>query len=193
MRRAEITRETKETSISLVFDPDTRGTVSVSTGVPFMDHMLNAFGRHGGFSLEVTAKGDLEVDPHHTIEDIGIVLGEAVRQSVGDGAGIRRFAHAIIPMDESRATAALDVGGRGYLVMEGTFTGISTGGIPNDLFEHFFYSVCIHAGITAHIIFSGVNDHHKCEAMFKAFGIALGEALSIRAGCTDVPSTKGTL
>ncbi|MDO5845354.1 MAG: imidazoleglycerol-phosphate dehydratase HisB [Methanocorpusculum sp.] len=193
MRKAEVCRETKETKISLMFDPDTRGEVSVSTGIPFMDHMLNAFGRHGGFSLKITAAGDLEVDPHHTIEDIGIVLGDAVRQSVGDGAGIRRFAHAVIPMDESRALAALDVGGRGYLVMEGVFTGISTGGIPNDLFEHFFYSFCIHARITAHVVFSGVNDHHKCEAIFKAFGIALGEALSVRAGCTDVPSTKGTL
>lgn len=130
---------------------------------------------------------------HHTIEDTGIVLGSAIREAVGDGRGIRRFAHAIIPMDESRATAALDVGGRGYLVMEGAFTGIVTGGIPNDLFEHFFYSLCINAGITAHVIFSGVNDHHKCEAVFKAFGVALGESVALVPGRDDVPSTKGTL
>ncbi len=193
MRSAEKSRETKETNIRVVFDPDTPGTIEISTGVPFMDHMLNAFARHGGFSLTVEAKGDLEVDCHHTIEDIGIVLGTAVKESVGDGRGIRRFAHAVIPMDESRATAALDISGRGYLVMEGSFTGISTGGIPNDIFEHFLYSFCINAGITAHVIFSGINDHHKCEAIFKAFGIALGEALTIRPGNTAVPSTKGTL
>ncbi len=193
MRRAELTRKTAETAVSIVFDPDTRGPCVISTGIGFMDHMLNAFSKHGGFLIEVQAEGDLAVDVHHTIEDIGIVLGDAVRQAVGSGAGITRFADVTIPMDESRATAVLDVGGRGYLVMDGLFTGISTGGIPNDLFEHFFYSFCIHAGITAHIIFSGVNDHHKAEAIFKAFGIALGRALVIRDGCSDVPSTKGTL
>ena len=169
MRSAEIVRETKETNIRIVFNPDLRGEISIDTGVAFFDHMLNSFARHGGFSLTVLAKGDLEVDPHHTID------------------------HAIIPMDESRATVALDVGGRGYLVMDGAFTGIVTGGIPNDLFEHFLYSLCINAGITAHVIFSGVNDHHKCEAIFKAFGVALGEALSLVPGRDDVPSTKGTL
>ncbi|HJJ50047.1 MAG TPA: imidazoleglycerol-phosphate dehydratase HisB [Methanocorpusculum sp.] len=193
MRSVEKNRQTKETNIRVVFDPDTHGAVEISTGIPFMDHMLNAFARHGGFALTIEAKGDIEVDYHHTIEDVGIVLGTAVKEAVGDGRGIRRFAHAIIPMDESRATAALDISGRGYLVMEGTFTGISTAGIPNDLFEHFLYSLCINAGITAHVIFSGVNDHHKCEAIFKAFGIALGEALYVRPGHTAVPSTKGTL
>ena len=193
MRTAELTRETNETKISITFNPDVRGEVSLSTGIGFLDHMLNAFARHGGFSLRVAAEGDLEVDCHHTVEEIGILLGEAVKEAVGNGAGITRFADVTIPMDESRATAALDVGGRGYLVMDGAFTGIMTGGIPNDLFEHFFYSLCIHAGITAHIIFTGVNDHHKAEAIFKAFGIALGRALAVREGCTDIPSTKGTL
>ena len=181
MRSAEVVRETKETNIRIVFNPDLRGEISIDTGVAFFDHMLNSFARHGGFSLTVLAKGDLEVDPHHTIEDVGIVLGSAIKQAVGDGRGIQRFAHAIIPMDESRA------------VMDGAFTGIVTGGIPNDLFEHFLYSLCINAGITAHVIFSGVNDHHKCEAIFKAFGVALGEALSLVPGRDDVPSTKGTL
>ena len=193
MRSAEIVRETKETNIRVVFCPDQRGDISVATGLPFFDHMLNAFARHGGFSLTVTAKGDLEVDPHHTVEDVGIVLGSAIRHAVGDGRGIRRFAHAIIPMDESRATTTLDVGGRGYLVMDGAFTGIVTGGIPNDLFEHFLDSLCINAGITAHVIFSGVNDHHKCEAVFKAFGVALGESVALVPGRDDVPSTKGIL
>ena len=117
MRSAEVVRETKETNIRIVFNPDLRGEISIDTGVAFFDHMLNSFARHGGFSLTVLAKGDLEVDPHHTIEDVGIVLGSAIKQAVGDGRGIQRFAHAIIPMDESRATVALDVGGRGYLVM----------------------------------------------------------------------------
>lgn len=193
MRSAEVVRETKETNIRVVFCPDQRGDISVATGLPFFDHMLNAFARHGGFSLTVTAKGDLEVDPHHTVEDVGIVLGSAIRQAVGDGRGIRRFAHAIIPMDESRATAAIDVGGRGYLVMDGAFTGIVTGGIPNDLFEHFLYSLCINAGITAHVIFSGVNDHHKCEAVFKVFGVALGESVALVPERDDVQSTKGIL
>ncbi len=193
MRLVEKSRETKETNIRIVFNPDVPGIVEINTGVPFMDHMLTAFARHGGFSLTIAAKGDLEVDVHHTIEDIGIVLGTAIKEAVGDARGITRFADVIIPMDESRATVALDVSGRGYLVMDGAFTGISTGGIPNDLFEHFFYSLCINAGITAHILFSGINNHHKSEAVFKAFGIALGRALAIRAGNTDVPSTKGTL
>ncbi|MDV0441537.1 imidazoleglycerol-phosphate dehydratase HisB [Methanorbis furvi] len=192
-RRAEFSRVTKETAIDLMFDPDVSGEITIDTGLAFLDHMLNAFARHGGFSLKVSAKGDLDVDCHHTIEDIGIVLGKAVCQSVGEGRGIKRFSHAIIPMDESRATVAIDVSGRGYLVMDGAFTGIVTGGIQNDLFEHFFYSLCVHAGITAHVIFSGVNDHHKCEAIFKAFGVALGESLAIVPGRDDVPSTKGTL
>lgn len=193
MRYVEKSRETKETNIKIEFDPDVYGPVSISTGIPFMDHMLNAFAKHGGFKLTVEAKGDLEVDVHHTIEDIGIVLGDVVKESIGDGAGIRRFADVTVPMDESRATVALDISGRGYLVMDGAFTGISVGNIPNDLFEHFFYSFCTHAGITAHIIFTGVNDHHKTEAMFKAFGIALSKAIHVRHGCHDVPSTKGTL
>ena len=192
-RRAEVSRTTKETAIDLMFDPDVSGDVLIDTGLAFLDHMLNAFARHGGFSLKVSAKGDLAVDAHHTVEDIGIVLGTAIRQSVGEGRGIKRFSHAIIPMDESRATVAIDVSGRGYLVMDGAFTGIVTGGIPNDLFEHFFYSLCVNAGITAHVIFSGVNDHHKCEAVFKSFGVALGESLGLVPGRSDVPSTKGTL
>lgn len=192
-RKIEKSRKTNETDINLMFDPDDDSTVEIDTGIPFMDHMLNSFAKHGGFSLVIHAKGDLEVDPHHTIEDIGIVLGQAVAESVGDGAGIRRFSDVTVPMDESRATAAMDISGRGYLVMDGAFTGIVTGGIPNDLFEHFLYSFCINAGITLHVIFSGINDHHKCEAIFKAFGIALSKAMHIRHGCHKIPSTKGTL
>ena len=193
MRKVKVNRKTSETKISVAFNPDAADAPVIATSIAFLDHMLTAFGKHGGFTLAVEAKGDLEVDCHHTVEDVAIVLGDAIRKSIGDGAGITRFADSTIPMDESRATVAIDVSGRGYLVMEGLFTGLVTGGIPNDLFEHFFYTLCVHAGITAHIIFSGVNDHHKCEAIFKAFGITLGKALAVKPGCTDVPSTKGTL
>ncbi|MFA6333439.1 MAG: imidazoleglycerol-phosphate dehydratase HisB [Methanoregula sp.] len=191
MRIVEVRRETKETKIAIKLNPDGTGKVSVKSGVPFFDHMLTALARHGGFDLTCTAKGDLDVDCHHTIEDIGIVLGDAIRQAIGDGRGIRRFSHAIIPMDESLGQVALDCGGRGYLVWHGTFGNKVVGSIPSDIFEHFFYSLCTRAGITAHISFTGKNDHHQCEAAFKAFGIALGEALAISGDKKAVRSTKG--
>jgi len=190
MRVVDVKRETKETKISVRLDPDGKGTVKVDSGVPFFDHMLTAMARHGGFDLTCTAKGDLHVDCHHTIEDIGIVLGDAIKQVIGEGRGIRRFAHAVIPMDESLGEVALDCGGRGYLVWKGTFGNKVVGTIPSDIFEHFFYSLCTRAGITAHISFSGKNDHHQCEAAFKAFGIALGQALAL-TGDKTVRSTKG--
>ncbi len=193
MRKTEQKRVTRETDIRVSLDFDGLPECTVDTGLPFFDHMLSAFGRHGRFWLSVAARGDLEVDSHHTIEDVGIVLGEAIRISVGDGHGIRRFAHAIVPMDESRSTVVIDCGGRGYLLYEGKFSGKTVGGIDADIFEHFFYSLCTRAGITAHIMFGGRNDHHKCEAMFKAFGIALGEAVSLYGDDMSVPSTKGTL
>lgn len=192
MRKVDVKRETKETKIGIVLDPDGTGKISVESGVPFFDHMLMAMAKHGGFDLACTAKGDLAVDCHHTIEDIGIVLGDALKQAIGDGRGMKRFAHAMIPMDESIATVALDCGGRGYLVWTGTLGGKTVGTIPSDIFEHFFYSLCTRAGITAHISFNGRNDHHQCEAVFKAFGIALGEALSVSGDKKAVRSTKGT-
>jgi imidazoleglycerol-phosphate dehydratase len=154
--------------------------------------MLHAMAKHGGFDLTCTVRGDLGVDCHHTIEDTGIVLGEAIREAAGDGRGICRFAHAVIPMDEALAQVALDCGGRAYLVYDGGFNGASVGGIQSDIFEHFFYSLCQKAGITAHITFTGRNDHHQCEAVFKAFGIALAQALAL-SGKKGVPSTKGRL
>lgn len=190
MRVVEVRRETKETKIVMKLNPDGKGTVKVDSGVPFFDHMLTAMARHGGFDMTCTAKGDLHVDCHHTIEDIGIVLGDAIKQVIGEGRGIRRFAHAVIPMDESLGEVALDCGGRGYLVWKGTFGNKLVGTIPSDIFEHFFYSLCTRAGITAHISFSGKNDHHQCEAAFKAFGIALGQALAL-IGDKKVRSTKG--
>lgn len=190
MRRAEVSRTTKETHILISFDPD-GGIVEVKTGLPFFDHMLEAFGRHGRFGLSVAAEGDLHVDPHHTVEDIGIVLGMAIKKSIGEGRGITRFADATIPMDEARAAVALDCGGRGYLVFEGSLVGRETGGIPNDLFEHFFSSLVHQAGITAHITFLGRSDHHMCEAIFKAFGISLYRAFQKSGNESEIPSTKG--
>jgi len=191
MRTVELKRETKETNIAIRLDPDGSGNVTVESGIPFFDHMLNAMARHGGFDMTLTAKGDLHVDCHHTVEDVGIVLGDALKQAIGEGRGMKRFSHAVIPMDESLGQVALDCGGRGYLVWTGSFGNKTIGNIPSDLFEHFFYSLCTRAGITAHITFSGKNDHHKCEAAFKAFGIALGEALSITGDTKTVRSTKG--
>jgi imidazoleglycerol-phosphate dehydratase len=191
MRNVTVKRETKETNIVISLNPEGTGKVSVNSGVPFFDHMLTAMAKHGGFDLSCSAKGDLGVDCHHTIEDIGIVLGDAVKGVISNGVGIRRFAHAIIPMDESIATVAVDCGGRGYLVLTGSFSGRTLGTIPVDIFEHFFYSLCTRAGVTAHILFSGKNDHHKCEAVFKAFGIALGQALEISGDKKTIRSTKG--
>ena len=191
MRAVNVKRETKETKIAIQLDADGAGNVSVDSGVPFFDHMLTAMAKHGGFDLTCTANGDLGVDCHHTIEDIGIVLGDAIKAAIGDGRGIRRFAHAIIPMDESLAQVALDCGGRGYLVFSGNFGNKIVGSIPADIFEHYFYTLCSRAGITAHIAFSGKNDHHQCEAIFKAFGIALGEALSTSGNRKAIRSTKG--
>lgn len=191
MRRVDISRETKETSVTISFDPD-GGSQEIQTTLPFLDHMLESFGRHGGFGLSVRAAGDLQVDSHHTVEDIGIVLGMAIKESIGDGRGITRFANAVVPMDEARAEVALDCGGRGYLVFEGSFVGCETGGISNDLFEHFFYSLVHQAGITAHIVFSGRSDHHILESIFKAFGITLNMALTQSGNESEIRSTKGT-
>ena len=193
MRKAEVSRQTKETSITVVLDLDGSGTVQTATGLPFLDHMLQAMARHGRFDLECKAAGDLEVDSHHTVEDIGLVLGETIKKALGDGRGIQRFAHAIVPMDESLATVALDCSGRGFLVYQGGLSHPALGGIERDSFEHFFQSLCGKAGLNAHIIFHGRNDHHQMEAVFKAFGIALGDASKIVAGREDIPSTKGIL
>jgi imidazoleglycerol-phosphate dehydratase len=192
MRKIELDRSTKETEIAIKLTIEGKGNCIAKTGIPFFDHMLQAMAKHGRFDLECRVKGDLLVDSHHTVEDTGIVLGDAIRQAIGDGKGIERFAHAIIPMDEALATVALDCGGRGYLVYTGSFGDSKVGGIHSEIIEHFFHSLCTRAGITAHIIFSGRNDHHQCEAVFKAFGIALSHALAVNKR-KEIPSTKGTL
>ena len=191
MRKGKVERKTGETKITLSIGLDGRGKASVETGIPFLNHMLGAFARHGRFDLECTASGDIGVDPHHLVEDTGIVLGMAIGKAIGGGEGIGRFGFASIPMDESLAQVSIDCGGRGYLVFTGTFGSPVLGTIPTDLFEHFFASLCIHGGITAHITFTGRSDHHRCEAVFKAFGRALGEAVAVIPGEQGVPSTKG--
>ncbi|MDD1675736.1 MAG: imidazoleglycerol-phosphate dehydratase HisB [Methanomicrobiales archaeon] len=193
MREGKIERETKETRVRVEVNLDGSGTCSIQTGVPFFDHMLTSMGKHGGFDLTVAGSGEPEGDHHHLIEDVGIVLGTALKKAYGEGKGIRRFAHALVPMDESCAQVALDVGGRGYLVFQGNFGGPQVGGIPRDVIEHFFYSLCINAGVTCHISFTGTNDHHQSEAVFKAFGIALGDAVTENPRKKGVPSTKGVL
>jgi imidazoleglycerol-phosphate dehydratase len=193
MRRTEIHRKTRETDIRLSLDIDGTGTARIETGIPFFDHMLESFARHGRFDLGIEAAGDLAVDAHHTIEDIGIALGKALAAAVGEGKGITRFADVAVPMDEALARVALDLGGRGYLVFEGSFSPAGPGGIPGDLIEHFFYSLCTNAGLTAHISLTGRSDHHVCEAAFKAFGRALRAAVAIDPAMGgEVPSTKGT-
>lgn len=193
MRTAEVTRKTKETDITVRLTLEGTGQAEVATGIPFFDHMLSAMARHGGFDLFLQTRGDLTVDSHHTIEDTAIVLGQAIREAVGEGRGIRRFSHALVPMDESLATVAMDFSGRGYLVYEGCFSKKTIGSIEDENFEHFFHSLCSKAGLNVHILFHGRNDHHQVEALFKAFGIALGDAVTVREGSTEIPSTKGLL
>lgn len=192
MRRVQNHRETRETSIEIILDLDNPVEGEVSTGIAFFDHMLTSMARHGHFGLSLVAQGDLEVDSHHTIEDTGIVLGQAFREAIGEGRGITRFSHAMVPMDEALATVAIDLGGRGYLVFRGAFSHPRVGGVEREIFEHFFYSLCVRGGITAHLTMEGKNDHHMCEALFKAFGIALGSATRIGQDADQIPSLKGS-
>ncbi|ABD40670.1 imidazoleglycerol-phosphate dehydratase [Methanospirillum hungatei JF-1] len=193
MRTAEIKRKTKETDITVRFSLDGSGKGTIHTGIPFFDHMLDSFTRHSRFDLDIQAIGDLEKGPHHTIEDIGIVLGQVFTHALGEGRGIQRFASVIVPMDESKAEVALDVGGRPYLVFEGSFSGPVEGVIESWLVRHFFESFIQNAKVTAHMNVSGFSDHHKCEALFKAFGVALHSATKIVYDDGQVPSTKGVL
>jgi len=193
MRTADITRKTKETDITILFSLDGSGKTAIYTGIPFFDHMLDSFSRHGRFDLTIKAQGDLETGYHHTIEDIGIVLGQAFLKALGDGAGINRFASIVVPMDESRADVAIDVGGRPYLVFEGSFSGPVEGVLEPWLVPHFFESFMQNAKITTHMQMTGYSDHHKCESLFKAFGIALKNATRITYRDGIIPSTKGVL
>ncbi len=193
MRRiAEVRRETAETAIRVRLDLDGHGAAAVRTGVPFFEHMLQQVGRHGRFSLEIDAEGDLAVDAHHTVEDVGIVLGQAFRQALGDGRGIARFASLHAPMDDALVLAAVDISGRPYLHYGINAGQEMLGTFPAVLAEEFFRAFVTHAGVTLHLEhLHGKNAHHIIEAAFKGFSIVLHEASRISSD--DVPSTKGVL
>ncbi len=191
-RTSEQQRTTKETTIELALDVDGRGVASASTGIPFFDHMLEQLGKHGGFDLRIVATGDLEVDLHHTVEDVGIVLGTALKDALGDKAGVRRFASALVPLDEALVQVALDLSGRPFLVYEVDPVAEWIGTFDPQLAEEFWRAFAFGAGITLHIrSLAGRNGHHVIEASFKGVARALRDAVKIEG--TSVPSTKGTL
>jgi imidazoleglycerol-phosphate dehydratase len=191
-RTSEQHRTTKETTVDLVLDVDGGGSASASTGIPFFDHMLEQLGKHGGFDLRIEAKGDLEVDTHHTVEDVGIVLGTALKEALGDKAGVRRFASSLVPLDEALVQVALDLSGRPFLVYEVDPVAEWIGTFDPQLTEEFWRAFSVGAGITLHIrSVSGKNGHHVIEASFKGVARALRDAVKIEG--TSVPSTKGTL
>ncbi len=189
-RRATVQRNTKETRIRVEVDLDRTAEPQTHTGLPFFDHMLEQIGKHGGFALSVQAEGDLHIDEHHTIEDTGLALGQALREALGDKRGIGRYGFTL-PMDETLASAALDFSGRPYFVFEGEFKRERVGDMPTELVPHFFRSLCDALGLNLHLSVRGDNDHHKVEACFKALARALRQALP-RQG-TALPSTKGAL
>ena len=192
MRSARINRQTKETNIELTIELDGRGKTMIETGIGFFDHMLNLFASHGRFDLVLNCKGDLEVDGHHTVEDIGIALGQAVREALGDKVGITRYASFYLPMDESLAFVALDISGRSYLVYDGGEMVPMIGSYDSELTEEFLRAFAFNAGITLHAkVLYGSNSHHKVEAIFKALGHALHDAVKINPEAADeLPSTK---
>ena len=194
MRTATITRTTKETDIALQLNLDGSGKTSLNTGVGFFDHMLDALSRFALLDLTLTCRGDLHVDAHHTVEDAGICLGRAIREALGDRAGIRRVGSAYLPMDEALAFAAIDISGRPYLAFDAAFTAPMVGAFDTQLAEEFFRAVAMNAGLTVHMrLLAGRNDHHKLEALFKAFGLALRDAAAVDPRVTGVLSTKGAL
>jgi len=193
-RTAIVDRNTKETTIHIELNLDGRGRSELDTGVGFFDHMLDGFARHGLFDLEVSVDGDLEVDCHHTVEDTGIVLGQAIKEAVGDKKGIRRYGSCILPMDEALVLCAIDLSGRPYYVSDAEFNVPRIGDFDTEMVQEFFYAISYSAGMNLHFkVLSGSNNHHICEAMFKAFAKALDAAVSFDERITDVLSTKGSL
>lgn len=191
MRSAKVSRKTGETDIRIKLNIDGTGDSDIDTGIGFFDHMLTAFSKHGNFDLTVRASGDLVVDDHHLIEDTGIVLGQAFAEALGDKTGIARFGEARIPMDEALASVALDLGGRSYLTLDAKFIASKVGEFSTQMVRHFFESVIQNSKINMHASVYGDNDHHKIEALFKAFAYALRRATVIEG--EGIKSTKGTL
>lgn len=192
-RRVTVSRRTRETEITLTLDLDGTGAAEVRTGVGFYDHLLGSFAHHGLFDLAVRATGDLEVDEHHTVEDVALVLGAAVAEALGDRVGISRFGEATVPMDEALATAVVDAGGRPYAVLDIPFRGERVGALPTQLVEHALEAFARSAGLTLHLRASGRNDHHVAEASFKALGRALRVAVAADPRRAGAASTKGSL
>ena len=192
-RRATVSRTTRETDVTVALVLDGSGSASIATGIGFLDHLLTSLAHHGLFDLEVRATGDLEVDEHHTAEDVALVLGAAFADALGDRAGIRRFGDASVPMDESLATAVIDVGGRPYAVIELPFRGERVGALPTQLVEHALEAFARTSGSTLHVRGAGRNDHHLAEAAFKALARALRVACEPDPRRAGVASTKGTL
>jgi imidazoleglycerol-phosphate dehydratase/histidinol-phosphatase len=189
-RQAEVTRETRETRVQVRIDLDTTSPVRAGTGIRFFDHMLEQLATHGGFALDLTAKGDLDVDEHHTVEDCALAIGEAFKNALGAKHGIARYGF-LLPMDESLAQVAIDLSGRPYLVFTGTFPRDAVGGLPTELVPHFFRSLSQSLGAAIHVSVTGENTHHMIEACFKGVGRSLRQA--IRREGAELPSTKGVL
>lgn len=193
-RIASIQRKTKETDISARLNIDGTGSSTINTGIGFFNHMLEGFAKHGFFDLNLNCEGDLAVDCHHTIEDCGIVLGNAVKEAIGDKKGIKRFGSYILPMDETLVLCAIDLSGRPYLVFDGEFTTDRVGYMDTEMVKEFFYAVSYSAEMNLHIkVLNSCNNHHMIEAMFKSFARALDEATTLDPRITDVMSTKGSL
>jgi imidazoleglycerol-phosphate dehydratase len=190
-RSATRNRKTKETDVSVRLNLDGGGSAEIATGIPFLDHLLRALAVHARFDLEVNARGDLEVDAHHTVEDVALVLGETLAEVLGDRAGIARFGDATVPLDESRATVALDCGGRGYAVVDLPLRGVMIGSLPATLASHFLETFALRGGVTLHVIAAGRDDHHLAEATFKALARALRQACAVDPTLRGrTPSTK---
>lgn len=194
-RMATVSRDTSETQITVSINLDGTGKASFDTGVPFLEHMMDQIARHGLIDLDIKAKGDIEIDDHHTVEDVGITLGQAFKKAIGDKLGINRYGHAYVPMDEALSRVALDFSGRPGLQMHCEFTRATVGGFDVDLFREFFQGFVNHAGVTLHIDnIRGDNTHHQVETIYKAFGRALRMAITIdERSAGMMPSTKGSL
>ncbi|GAB4307434.1 MAG: imidazoleglycerol-phosphate dehydratase HisB [Methanobacteriaceae archaeon] len=190
-RKSRMKRKTSETDIEIKFNIDGVGNSKVNTGINFLNHMLDSFARHGFFDLEILAQGDIGVDDHHTVEDVGILMGEAFKKAIGDKKGIKRMSHALIPMDDALATVAIDIGGRSYYVLDMQFTKQKVGDLSTENVKHFFESFANSANININAHVTGKNDHHQIEALFKAFSKALKDASRIEHD--SILSTKGVI